>query len=116
MGWTTKSRSDLSQIGLLLAPRVDVSLGAITHRGIAMSKFFKGPKFTRYEHQYTGGGSALVWVMTILKGKHREACLCYSCERYKAGDCPIAKAIFDNCVTYNVVTPVWECPDFVEKK
>ena len=70
--------------------------------------------FERYEHRFTGGGAALVWVMKFLKGRHRDHCLCYSCEHF--GRCAIAKAVFDNCVTYNIVTPVWECPDFTEKK
>lgn len=57
-----------------------------------------------------------VAVRSDLKGKHREHCLCFSgCGFFKPGtegNCPIAQAIFDNCVKFNVVTPVWECPKF----
>lgn len=57
----------------------------------------------------------IVAVQTELKGKHREHCLCYGCDKFKPlreDHCPIADAVFANCVKFNVVTPVWECPDF----
>jgi hypothetical protein len=63
----------------------------------------------RYEHH---GGE--VWVRADLKGRHREHCLCYrGCPKFKPGEaenCEIADAVYQNCVTFNVVTPVWECP------
>lgn len=53
-----------------------------------------------------------------LKGKHREYCLCYVCNKFNPEDreknCPIANEVYDNCVKFNIVTPVWECPDFIE--
>jgi hypothetical protein len=63
-----------------------------------------------------------VFVDERLKGRHREFCLCYKCDRFhpeaaaSASHCPIADVIFQNCVQFNIVTPVWECPAFVEKK
>ena len=58
-----------------------------------------------------------VSVQENLKGLHREHCLCWlGCKKFKPqnreGNCAIANALYRNCVHYNVVTPVWECPDF----
>lgn len=56
---------------------------------------------------------AEVFVFSELKGKHREHCLCFQCKFFKPGEpdnCPIAQATFENCVKYNTVTPVYECP------
>ena len=71
-----------------------------------------------------------VAVMSDLKGKHREHCLCFEClkfypdnEKWKGGsnlpgaekkekNCPIAQATFDNCEKHGLVTPVYECPKF----
>lgn len=50
------------------------------------------------------------------KSRHRDACLCYDCGKFKPKDrelnCAIANAVFKNCVDFGIVTPVWECPDF----
>jgi hypothetical protein len=66
-----------------------------------------------YEHH-----GAKVAVRPDLKGKHREHCLCFqNCARFKPGqddNCEIAKALFENCVKFNVVTPVWECPKYIQ--
>ena len=75
--------------------------------------------FEQYEHQYGEGKSALVWVFSELKGKHRENCLCYQCLRFKPGqkdNCGIAQDTFNNCVKHDLVTPVYECPIFIEGK
>ncbi len=67
--------------------------------------------YTTYEHYGTN-----VKVRADLKGLHRDHCLCYKCEEFAPGtkrNCPIAVEIYANCVKYNVVTPVWECPQFV---
>lgn len=59
-----------------------------------------------------------VAVQPHLKGKHREHCLCYGCDKFKpdatngADQCPIAHAVYLNCVRFGIVSPVWECPDF----
>jgi hypothetical protein len=70
--------------------------------------------FVTYEHH-----GCTVFVQEHLKGSHREHCLCYSCAWFKPeGDrknqCPIADAVYKNCVEHNIVTPVWECPKFTE--
>lgn len=66
--------------------------------------------FEQYDHH-----DATVWVNSDLKGKHRGHCLCFSCDRFKPGsddNCYIAKRIYANCVEFNLVTPVYECPEF----
>jgi len=59
-----------------------------------------------------------VSVQSDLKGKHREHCLCFQgCVNFKPGspdNCKIAAAVFKNCVEFNIVTPVWECPEFAK--
>lgn len=70
-------------------------------------------KYERYNHHDTN-----VWVRSDLKGLHRKYCLCHSCKKLNMIDrnknCPIAKDLFNNCVKHNVVTPVFECPNFEE--
>ena len=71
-------------------------------------------KFVYYEHHGTG-----VWVNRELKGKHREHCLCFSCDKFKPGtpegNCPIANLNYAVCLAHNMVLPVYECPEFEEK-
>ena len=71
-------------------------------------------QFEQYEHHGTE-----VWVDKKLKGKHREHCLCYSCENLDTenldNNCPIAKDLFKKCLEHKVVIPVFECPKFKEK-
>jgi len=58
-----------------------------------------------------------VAVQEELKGTHREHCLCYGCDNFKPGteeNCDIAEAVYENCVDFGIVTPVWECPDFAK--
>ena len=70
--------------------------------------------FTKYLHH-----GKTVWVRSDLVGKHRTACLCHSCKKFfpddRARNCSIANDIFANCVKYNLVRPVWECPYFEER-
>lgn len=69
---------------------------------------------------YKHHGEKSVAVFSEVKGKHREHCLCYECEKMKKGgaegQCEIAQAVYDNCVKYDLVSPVYECPEFKEKK
>lgn len=69
------------------------------------------PKVTRYEHH-----GRTVAVREDLKGRHREHCLCWECEKfqpqYREANCPIANAFFALDVLTGCVTPVWECPEF----
>lgn len=57
-----------------------------------------------------------VFVRGVLKGQHRDHCLCFQgCTRFKPGtvdNCEIAQSVYDNCVKHNIVSPVWECPKF----
>lgn len=65
----------------------------------------------RYEHH-----GRIVSVDDMLKGKHREHCLCFICDRFNPNsedNCPIAAATFANCVKFGTVTPVYECPEFL---
>ena len=67
--------------------------------------------YTKYLHH-----DVEVRVRADLKGLHRDHCLCFECEDFAPGtqqNCSIAAAIYSNCVRFNVVTPVWECPRFV---
>lgn len=69
--------------------------------------------FEQYEHH-----GEVVWVGSELKGKHRDHCLCFSCEKFLPGDennCPKAQKLFNLCVEENMVTPVYECPEFEAK-
>jgi len=71
-------------------------------------------KYVRYTHH----GPQKVWVREDLKGKHRDMCLCHApCGRFhpdnRSKNCKIANAIFKNCVDFNLVTPVLECPAFL---
>jgi len=70
----------------------------------------------RYEHH-----GWMVSVQEHLKGKHQEHCLCFWCKRLKTSqppfidkNCPIAQELFDFDVRHGCVTPMWECPIFVE--
>lgn len=64
----------------------------------------------RYEHH-----GKMVSVMSELKGKHRQHCLCFSgCKKFLPGqrdNCPIAQATFANCVKFGTTTPMYECPE-----
>ena len=57
-----------------------------------------------------------VSVFKELKGKHREHCLCYAnCKFFKPDteeNCHIAKVNYNVDITYNIVTPVFECPKY----
>ena len=65
----------------------------------------------RYVHH-----DQVVAVMSANKAKHRQHCLCFNgCKHFKPGqesNCPIAQAVYKNCKTFGIVTPVWECPQF----
>lgn len=68
--------------------------------------------FMEYEHH-----GRMVSVRSDLKGKHRDHCLCYSCQRFKPDhkeNCRKAKEIYALCVREDLVLPVWECPAFEE--
>lgn len=68
---------------------------------------------------YTHYGANVI-VRADLKGKHREHCLCYACDSFKPEDreknCKVASLLYAVCVALNMVTPVWECPNFVLKE
>ena len=69
-----------------------------------------------FEYYYHHG--RWVYVRKELKGKHREYCLCFSCQLFNPenhdGNCRTATLIYAVCVTNNMVLPVWECPHFIE--
>ena len=60
----------------------------------------------------------VVFVDSDLKGKHREHCLCFKCEKFNPGlperNCPIANLIYAVCIAEGVTTPVYECPEWSE--
>ncbi len=58
-----------------------------------------------------------VFVRSDLKGRHAEFCLCERCEKFIPGTenhCKVAEQICKTCVEHNLITPVWECPEFEE--
>lgn len=70
-------------------------------------------KFIKYEHH-----GNTVSVRSDLKGKHWDNCLCGFCKKLKPGtneNCEIAQAVYENCLKHKIVTPMWECPEFLEK-
>lgn len=71
--------------------------------------------YEQYEHH-----GKMMWVNSELKGKHRDHCLCFSCEKFHMVNpdkkCKIADRIFQSCVDCYVVTTIWECSAFVEYK
>lgn len=69
-------------------------------------------KIIQYQHH-----GCLVNVDEGLKGKHRDHCLCWRCEKFRPGqdeNCVIAKKVYIVCVENDLVLPVWECPVFRE--
>jgi hypothetical protein len=72
-------------------------------------------KFIKYVHH-----EVEVWVREDLKGKHREHCLCWKCAKFFPDDrernCLIASLNFSMDKAFNITTPVFECPDFLETK
>lgn len=54
-----------------------------------------------------------------LKGKHWDHCLCATCEKLNTEDpdvnCPVACELFQLCVRHDLVSPVWECPNYKAK-
>lgn len=66
-------------------------------------------RVVQYEHH-----GDIVSVREDLKGRHREHCLCWQdCMWFKPGsedNCRIAQAVYNTCVLFDIVTPVWECP------
>jgi hypothetical protein len=69
--------------------------------------------FVKYSHHGID-----VWVNDELKGKHRDHCLCFSCELFhpnESNNCRIAQATFVNCVEFGTVTPMYECSNFKQK-
>lgn len=72
-------------------------------------------QLVQYEHH-----GAAVWVDSDLKGRHRQHCLCYACQRFqpetREGNCPLANQVHALCVEHNLTLPVWECPQFMLKE
>lgn len=71
-------------------------------------------EFQQYEHH-----GKQVFVRRALRGDHRKLCLCYSCAKFvedaaEGEKCPIAAAVYANCVKFDIVSPVLECPEFQE--
>lgn len=68
-------------------------------------------KIVKYSHH-----GVEVSVREDLKGKHKEYCLCYSCDQFEPDkgkdNCPIARIVLRVDVLFNLVTPVWECASY----
>lgn len=61
-----------------------------------------------------------VSVISSVKGKHIQNCLCWQrCKFFKPNtpeNCEMAQANYELDVKYNLVTPVFECPKYEERK
>jgi hypothetical protein len=69
--------------------------------------------YIRYLHH-----GKMVWVRSDLLGSHKQHCLCWSCAKLLPGqkeNCPIAQKLYEINKEHNLVTPVYECPEFVLK-
>jgi hypothetical protein len=69
--------------------------------------------------KYTHHGRE-VSVQSHLIGRHAEHCLCWqNCAKFKPDDpdnnCPTANFLFAFCKLQDMVTPVWECPNYEEE-
>lgn len=57
-----------------------------------------------------------VSVISAIKGRHRENCLCLQgCKHFQPGEpnhCEIASANYALCVKYGLTAPVGECPKY----
>ncbi len=68
--------------------------------------------------RYTHHGRE-VTVLSEVRGKHRELCLCYRCQDFHPGQsfsCEIARTIYEHCKSFGLVTPVFECAHFTLKE
>ena len=88
---------------------------ALTILNLKKPTFKSEPKYVQYEHH-----GEQVWVRDDLKGKHREMCACFKCERFKPedrdGNCPTANMLYAFCVANHMTTPVTECMAMVPIK
>ena len=69
-------------------------------------------KTETYEHH-----GNIVRVNSEFKGKHREICLCWACAKLDptgVNNCPIAAELYQLCIKHKLVTPVLECPEFLD--
>ena len=71
-------------------------------------------RYEQYEHH-----GRMVWVQRKLRGLHRDHCLCFSCALFHpAGlpeaNCKLANLNFAMDLETHMVTPVYECPIFIE--
>ena len=84
---------------------------------ITVISFLGRSNVTKRFEQYKHHGADLVRVRSDLKGEHQDFCLCYDCKRFHPGtqaNCRISQAVFELCVEHNLVTPMWECPTFIQ--
>jgi len=70
--------------------------------------------FEQYVHH-----NKKMWVRKLLKGKHKDNCLCYDCALFKPDsedNCKIAQEIYKMNFLLGAVTPVHECINFNERE
>jgi hypothetical protein len=72
-------------------------------------------KIIKFDHH-----GAIVSCREDLKGKHREYCLCFQCDKLFVDDldknCKIAQALFRLDILAEITTPVFYCKEFVQKE
>lgn len=73
-----------------------------------------GMKVIKYDHY----GNE-VYVLKDKRGQHKDHCLCWICGKFysepenMSKNCPIARLLYNICVTLKIVVPVWECPEWI---
>ena len=76
------------------------------------------PVIIRYTHKWEGRQTEMA-VIEANKGKHRNNCLCFQqCAKFLPGDarnCAIAAMLYHFATVHDVVTPVWECSQYIAK-
>lgn len=98
----------------IVVPAFLCTLGLAIAVSIYDHKYPEPPDVSVYVHH-----GAAVSVITELKGKHRQHCLCHRCKLFVPGsrvlNCSIANQLYAICVDNSVVTPVYECAQFIGK-
>lgn len=98
-----------------IAIAVLIAIAIIAVAAVGIHKACKRPNRKMFE-KYVHHGKT-IWVRKDLRGLHRDHCLCFSCRQFhpgSRGNCPIAQTLYQACIDYHVVTPVWECHRFRE--
>lgn len=97
---------------LVVKPFSEILFSAIGAVARLFSDVFdRAPRRIVWYHHH----GRLVATFKDTKGRHRDLCLCYRCEKLKPDDpdnCRIAQSNLNGCLQFGTVQPVLECPEF----